>query len=1748
MDDGAVIYLNGTEVYRFNLPTGGVSYSTMAVSPVLVAGWSGPFTLPSSNWVAGDNLLAAELHRTTTQTNAGLRISRASGYTVTWDGGNGDYFSPTEPALAPTNAAMSRLGGDIFVSSNTNLATNLVDGRYGNSSSWSPTTNDTSPFIILRFNQVIPISSIAWSRDNGNTNEPACGGTCSDRALGNYTFQYTLATNPAIVTALSINPSNGWASIATVQYVSAQPGFDPYLRHRFDFAATNGNPILATGLRLRPSTSTTLDEIEINPPAVLHSDAAFGLELAAVDILPPPPKLVFNEASGASSSAFWLEIMNCGGTPVDLTAVEVVDATSGLAAPTFPAPTLPPGGILALSQAQLGFGAADGDKLFLYTAGRYQLLDSVVVKKTLRGRHPDGSGDWMRPALATPGGSNSFELHDEIVFNELMYHYRPTDPIPAVASNALVLPITGSWRFNDTGTDLGAAWRDPAYDDAGWPSGSGLLYVNPGALPAATNTALTPGRSTYYFRTAFDFSGPTSNVLLNLHFVVDDGAVFYLNGAEVYRLNLPTGAVTYATFAATPVGDATLAGPIAVAGSNLVQGRNLLAVEVHQFVGASTVSGVTLSGGGLKLLGEGPAGGAVPMNLARQPGAAPFVIDSLSGYPIHDYLHLNDGIYGNPNSWIGNSGNPGYAGVRLGGLYSISSFAFGRDNLGTFTDRCLGTYTLQYTRVTSPGTATTVTGNADTGWATIGTLAYQGAGSGLFTTPSLRHVFSFDPVMATGLRLVVPGTGVSGSGTCIDELEVNPPNTTGDIAFGAEAVVTTLLVPAVPFTKSSEQWVELFNRGSNAVDLSGWQLDSAIHFTFPIGTTMVPGSYLVVANDAAALRTQWPEVAGSILGNFTGKLNARETLVLKDGLGNPVNTLRFFQDGWSDGGGSSLELTDPRADNANPDVWADSDESGRSAWQTVTYRLASGQAFGNTYWNEFRLGLLDAGEVLVDDVSVIRDPDGARQQLIQNGDFETSSGNTHWRMLGDHGESRIIVDPDNPANHVLRVVASAPARSSHNHIESMFVGNTPLVDGQTYEVSFRARWRAGSPQVNTGGYMRRLAQTTLLPLPSRHGTPGAINSRWVANAGPTFTELKHLPIIPKTNEPVTVSVWASDPDGVAAVALNYRVNPATTFATTPMTLQSDGAWTASLPARAAGTIVQFYVSAQDGLGATAFAPALGPDSRALYQVADNQGANLPAHELRVIQLDADRDYLLQMTNRLSQAFRGATIIYDRSEVFYDGRLRLHGSAAGRARDGDDYVGYTVAFPSRHVFRGSHTEINLDRSGRSPVARQQDEIYLLHMFHRAGLTCHRCDLCYFIPPYTVHTGTAILQLGVYDALYVKEMYPSDGSVFTYDITYEPSVTVDGAPESVKLPVPMLPQLGTDFTDLGNDPEQYRAPFDMRHGTRADYNDGLIRLCQTLGLPQAQFDARIAGALEVDEALRISALIVLAGVGDIYFSSGGLPHNLRLFTPLDGRPAHFLPWDMDFLFSNGTSSPIYPGSDKNFYKFLNNPATHRLYLSHLNDLCQTVFTPDYITPWLAHYGSVVGQNYAGSVNYIQARRSYVLSQLPARQPFAITLNGGNGFQTNVPTVTLAGSGWLDIGWITLLGSTTPLPLTWVSDTNWQAVVPLPPGTNVVALAAYDRTGQLLATNRITVTNVYPVGNLTLDSITVGQSISLGFRVLAGWNYRIEFTDSLTGSPWLKLADIPPQPADGLQVITDSAPVIGNRFYRLVVPAPP
>ncbi len=62
IDDGCIVYLNGAEVFRSRL-SGAGTYGTFADPSVSDAVAEGPFTIPASELVRGDNLLAVEVHQ-----------------------------------------------------------------------------------------------------------------------------------------------------------------------------------------------------------------------------------------------------------------------------------------------------------------------------------------------------------------------------------------------------------------------------------------------------------------------------------------------------------------------------------------------------------------------------------------------------------------------------------------------------------------------------------------------------------------------------------------------------------------------------------------------------------------------------------------------------------------------------------------------------------------------------------------------------------------------------------------------------------------------------------------------------------------------------------------------------------------------------------------------------------------------------------------------------------------------------------------------------------------------------------------------------------------------------------------------------------------------------------------------------------------------------------------------------------------------------------------------------------------------------------------------------------------------------------------------------------------------------------------------------------------------------------------------------------------------------------------------------
>lgn len=122
----------------------------------------------------------------------------------------------------------------------------------------------------------------------------------------------------------------------------------------------------------------------------------------------------------------------------------------------------------------------------------------------------------------------------------------------------------------------------------------------------------------------------------------------------------------------------------------------------------------------------------------------------------------------------------------------------------------------------------------------------------------------------------------------------------------------------------TEEFVELYNRGGEPVDLGGWAFSRGIHFVFPPATVLPPDGYLVVARDADGMASWAPDAI--VLGNYEGMLaNGGETVTLYNRQGKAIDSVPY-QDNppWPtspDGRGPSLERISPFGPSSDPRNW-----------------------------------------------------------------------------------------------------------------------------------------------------------------------------------------------------------------------------------------------------------------------------------------------------------------------------------------------------------------------------------------------------------------------------------------------------------------------------------------------------------------------------------------------------------------------------------------------------------------------------------------------------------------------------------------------------------------------------------------------------------------------------------------------------------------------------------------------------------
>ncbi len=131
-------------------------------------------------------------------------------------------------------------------------------------------------------------------------------------------------------------------------------------------------------------------------------------------------------------------------------------------------------------------------------------------------------------------------------------------------------------------------------------------------------------------------------------------------------------------------------------------------------------------------------------------------------------------------------------------------------------------------------------------------------------------------------------------------------------------------------------WIELYNRTSQTIDLSGWFVsdsDSSHVFRIPGGTYLNPETFVVVCVDSSKFRSHFPDQTIKTIGNMGfGLSGSGDQVKLFNGLGLLVDSVQYDdQSPWpseADGQGPTLELVHPDSNNVLAKNWQASQNHG----------------------------------------------------------------------------------------------------------------------------------------------------------------------------------------------------------------------------------------------------------------------------------------------------------------------------------------------------------------------------------------------------------------------------------------------------------------------------------------------------------------------------------------------------------------------------------------------------------------------------------------------------------------------------------------------------------------------------------------------------------------------------------------------------------------------------------------------------
>jgi hypothetical protein len=903
-----------------------------------------------------------------------------------------------------------------------------------------------------------------------------------------------------------------------------------------------------------------------------------------------------------------------------------------------------------------------------------------------------------------------------------------------------------------------------------------------------------------------------------------------------------------------------------------------------------------------------------------------------------------------------------------------------------------------------------------------------------------------------------------------------------------EAVVLNEIMYHPISEDADDEFVEIHNRSGQPVDLSGWRMEDGVSFTFPAGASIAAGGHIVVGRSVERLRSNHPGLnAANSYGDWSGSLrNSGERLALtkpdvilstnsvgqvtSDTIHIVVSEVSYGDAGrwgqWSDGGGSSMELIDPKADATRASSWADSDESNKGQWQqfsvTDTLRFATQPA------TRLHLGMLGAGECLIDEVEALN---GSSTAVLTNGGFEVGTGTaaSGWAFLGHHRRSRVESTGAFAGNRVLRVIAPGDLDAGRNCVRVPLSGN--LNDGSVMTLRVRARWVAGWPEIllrTRGGGLELAAR---LPVPKNLGTPGAPNSRRVPNGGPSIDQVTHRPAVPAAGQPVVVSARVADPDGLSSVSLRFRASETAAFSSVAMrddgaggdTLAGDGIWSATLSGRNTGDLLQFVVEAFDNASTTA--STLFPSGPVYAGLAPVGGANIrwgdpvPMGSFNHVHawLTSTQDSLLSngqdspLVGGLDNTYRDCTLVHGNLRVIYNAGIRRKGSPFTGQAD------YALTVPGDDLLLGTRERVfGLTGNGGEEATRMRHQI--ANWFsRRMGLPYLNTSYIRFYrngSPY----GSVAEDLEQPNNDYAEGWYPEGGEGDLRKVAFAFEFDDSGG----------FAPTGADLAAFKNPDGQfrsarYRLNWQVRpSGDTANNFSQFFDLVTAANDQTSDYIPNLLNVADIDQWMRSFAFDGCLGNWDTW-GTGNSQNKYLYFQP--GSRWRILPWDLDWVLGVGdaTNRRLFGGNDAVANVMFDTPTFQRMAWRGYQAAVEGPFLAAQYEPQFNARSAALSFNQITGVSspsaiatYLNGRRTFIINQIQSAdaRTFAITSNGGANFTSSTAVAVIDGTAPFATATIRVNGTT--MPLEWTSLLNFRLRVPLTSRTNVLELVAVRSDG--------------------------------------------------------------------------------------------